>query len=157
MHMDMSWFSLPVFWLVAAVVFALIEGLTMGLTTIWFAGGAVVALIAALLGAGPGVQIVLFFVVSIGLLLGTRRLFINKLHTGQEKTNVDALIGQEAVVLSAIRPHETGCIKLGGQEWSAVCRASQQRIEAGTTVTVTEIEGVKAIVVPSDENSSTEE
>ena len=69
-----SWLSAPVFWLVAAVVFAVIEGLTMGLTTIWFAGGAVVSLIAALLGAGLAVQIVLFFAVSIVLLFSTRKL-----------------------------------------------------------------------------------
>ena len=52
MILGLSWFSMPVFWLAAAVIFVIIEGLTMGLTTIWFAGGAVIALIAALLGAG---------------------------------------------------------------------------------------------------------
>ena len=106
MIFGLSWFSMPVFWLAAAVIFVIIEGLTMGLTTIWFAGGAVVALIAALLGANIVVQIVLFFVVSIVLLFSTRKLFVKKLHTGQEKTNVDALIGREAVVTSIIKPLE---------------------------------------------------
>lgn len=143
-----SWLSAPVFWLVAAVVFAVIEGLTMGLTTIWFAGGAVVSLIAALLGAGLAIQIVLFFAVSIVLLFSTRKLFVKRLHTGQVKTNIEALIGKEAVTISTIRPMEVGRIKLNGQEWSAVCRTEDAAIEEGAKVKVMAIEGVKAIVVP---------
>lgn len=148
MSFDLSWFSMPVFWLIAAVILAVIEALTMGLTTIWFAGGAVVALGAALLGCGLPAQIVLFFVVSILLLIGTRKLFIGKLRTGQEKTNLDALIDKEALVTAEIRPMEVGIIRLGGQEWSAVCRLADTVIPAGETVVVKEIEGVKAIVVP---------
>ena len=83
--------SMSVFWLAAAIIFAVIEGLTMGLTTIWFAAGSAVALIAALLGAGIPVQVVLFFAASILLLVFTRKLFVKKLHTGTEKTNVDAV------------------------------------------------------------------
>ncbi len=143
-----SWLSMPVFWLAAALILAVIEGLTMGLTTIWFAGGAVVALLAALLGAGLGVQLVLFFIVSIVLLVGTRKLFVKKLRTGAEKTNIAALIDKEAMVLSDIRPMETGIIRLGGQEWSAVCGDEEKTIPAGETVVVKKIEGVKAVVVP---------
>lgn len=148
MSFDISWFSMPVFWLIAAVVFAAVEALTMGLTTIWFAGGAVIALGAALLGCGLPVQIAAFFIVSIVLLIGTRKLFVGKLRTGQEKTNLDALIDKEAMVISEIRPMEVGIIRLGGQEWSAVCRTCDKGIPAGETVKVKEIEGVKAIVVP---------
>ena len=148
MSFDLSWFSMPVFWLIAAVILAVIEALTMGLTTIWFAGGAVVALGAALLGCGLPAQIVLFFAVSIALLIGTRKLFVGKLRTGQEKTNLDALIDKEALVTAEIRPMEVGIIRLGGQEWSAVCRLADTVIPAGETVVVKEIEGVKAIVVP---------
>lgn len=148
MILGLSWFSMPVFWLAAAVIFVIIEGLTMGLTTIWFAGGAVVALIAALLGAGLEIQIGLFFVVSIILLFSTRKLFIKKLHTGQEKTNVDALIGREAVVTSTIRPLEPGIIRLGSQDWTAICKEEDTVIAEGTRVKVTAIEGVKAVVVP---------
>lgn len=151
MNFDMSWFSMPVFWLAAAVIFVIIEGLTMGLTTIWFAGGAVVALIAALLGAGLAIQIVLFFVISIILLFSTRKLFVKKLHTGQEKTNVEALIGREAVVTSVIKPLETGIIRLGSQDWTAVCKEEGAVIVEGTKVKVTAIEGVKAVVVPLTE------
>ncbi len=145
-----SWLDMPVFWLAAAIIFVVIEGLTMGLTTIWFAGGAVVALAASLLGAGLAVQLVLFFAVSIVLLLSTRKIFVKKLHTGRTKTNVDALIGKEAIVIRPIRPMEGGLIKLGGQEWTAVCRENVS-FETGEKVKVKAIEGVKAIVEPLKE------
>ncbi len=140
--------SMSVFWLVAAIIFAAIEGLTMGLTTIWFAAGAVVAMIAALLGAGIAVQVVLFFAASILLLVFTRKLFVKKLHTGAEKTNVDALIGKEAVVKTAIRPFSPGVVRIGGQDWTAVCQDADEALEEGTEVKVIGIEGVKAIVSP---------
>ena len=64
------------------------------------------------------------------------------------KTNIEALIGKEAVTISTIRPMEVGRIKLNGQEWSAVCRTEDAAIEEGAKVKVMAIEGVKAIVVP---------
>lgn len=109
-----------------------------------------IALGVSLLGGGLAIQIVLFFLVSILLLIGTRKLFVGKLRTGQEKTNIDALIDKEALVISEIRPMEVGQIRLGGQEWSAVCRLNKV-IPAGEMVIVKEIEGVKAIVLPLDE------
>ena len=139
---------MPVFWLIVGVIFAVSEALTVGLVTIWFAGGAVVALIAALLGAGIPVQIVLFLLVSIGLLVTTRKIFVNKLQTGKTKTNVDALIGEEAKVLTAIKPFEPGSVKLKGQEWTAVAKDDTLTIASGDVVKVVAIEGVKAVVKP---------
>lgn len=140
--------GMPVFWLAAAIIFGVSEALTVGLVTIWFAGGALVALIAALLGAGLPIQIVLFFVVSIGLLVSTRKVFVNKLKTGKAKTNVDALVGEEAKVLTAIKPFEPGSIKLKGQEWTAVAKDDGLTIASGEIVKVIAIEGVKAVVKP---------
>ena len=139
---------MPVFWLIVGVIFAVSEALTVGLVTIWFAGGAVVALIAALLGAGIPVQIVLFLLVSIGLLVTTRKIFVNKLQTGKTKTNVDALVGEEAKVLTAIKPFEPGSVKLRGQEWTAVAKDDTLTIASGDVVKVVAIEGVKAVVKP---------
>ncbi len=153
MSFDLSWLSMPVFWLIAAVILAVIEALTMGLTTIWFAGGAVAALGAALLECSLPVQIIVFFVVSVVLLIGTRKIFVGKLRIGQEKTNLDALIDQEAMVIAEIRPMEVGIIRLGGQEWSAVCRDADTAVPAGETVIVKEIEGVKAVVVPLNQGT----
>lgn len=151
MILGIPWLSMPIFWLAAAVIFVIIEGLTMGLTTIWFAGGSVAALAASLMDASLAIQIALFFVVSIVLLFSTRKLFVKKLHTGQEKTNVEALIGREAVVTAVIKPLEPGIIRLGSQDWTAVCKGEDTVIVKGTKVKVVAIEGVKAVVVPLTE------
>lgn len=142
--------GMPVFWLVAAIIFGVSEALTVGLVTIWFAGGALVALAAALLGAGIPVQIVLFFVVSIGLLVSTRKVFVQKLKTGKAKTNIDALIGEEAMVLTEIKPFAPGSVKLKGQEWTAVTKDENLSIASGEIVKVVAIEGVKAVVKPQE-------
>ena len=139
---------MPVFWLIVGIIFTVAEALTVGLVTIWFTGGAIVALVAALLGAGTPVQVVLFLVVSIGLLVTTRKIFVNKLKTGKTKTNVDALIGEEAKVIDAIQPFEPGSIKLKGQEWTAVAKDDTLTIASGDIVKVVAIEGVKAVVKP---------
>ncbi len=139
---------MPVFWLIVGVIFAVAEALTVGLVTIWFTGGAVAALIAALLGASTPVQVVLFLVVSIGLLVTTRKIFVKKLKTGKTKTNVDALVGEEAKVLTEIKPFEPGSVKLKGQEWTAVAKDDNLTIASGEVVKVVAIEGVKAIVNP---------
>lgn len=139
---------MPAFWLIVGIIFAVSEALTVGLVTIWFTGGAVVALVAALLGAGIPVQVVLFFIVSIGLLVTTRKIFVNKLKTGTTKTNVDALVGEEAKVLTEIKPFEPGSVKLKGQEWTAVAKDDTLTIASGEVVKVVAIEGVKAVVKP---------
>lgn len=140
--------SMSVFWLAAAIIFVVVEGLTMGLSTIWFAAGALAALIAALLSASIAVQIVIFFAVSALLLVFTRKLFVKQLKTGTEKTNVDALIGREAIVTTEIGPFSPGAVKLGGQVWTAVLKNSADSLEKGTAVKVIGIEGVKLIVCP---------
>ena len=89
---------LPVYWLIALVVFLVIEAATLGLATIWFAGGALVALIAAMCGAGIVIQIVLFLVVSLVLLFFTRPLAVRFLNKDTLKTNVDRVVGMEGVV-----------------------------------------------------------
>ncbi len=140
--------GMPVFWLIAAVIFAVSEALTVGLITIWFAGGALVALAAALLGMSVGVQVALFLIVSIILVVFTRKVFVNKLKTGKTKTNVDALVGEEAKVIKEIIPFNPGVVKLKGQEWTAVSKDEGLQIASGEIVKVVAIEGVKAVVKP---------
>lgn len=140
--------SMPVFWLIVAAIFLVIEGITMGLTTIWFTGGAIVALVVALLGGGTVLQVIMFFAASILLLVFTRKLFVSKLHTGAEKTNVEALLGMEAVVITQIEPFKPGQIRLGGQEWTAIASDEDITIAKDEKVKVIKIEGVKAIVKP---------
>lgn len=133
-------------WLAVAILFIVIEALTVGLTTIWFAAGALVSLVLALFKVNPLIQIAVFLVVSLVLLATTRKIFVNKLKTGSEKTNVDALVGEEAVVLEDITPHDTGLVKVKGQDWTAVASDKDATIAKGATVTVEAIEGVKLIV-----------
>ena len=89
-------------WLILLVVLIVIELATMGLTTIWFAGGAVVGFVASILGANIWVQAVLFFAVSILLLIFTRPFAARYINRDHVKTNVDSLIGRKAVVTQEI-------------------------------------------------------
>lgn len=140
--------SMTIIWLVLMIVFLACEALTVGLVSIWFAGGALVAVILSLFEVAPLIQIIVFFVVSIGLLVSTRKIFVEKLNTGKENTNVDALIGETGQVIAPINPMEIGQVKLKGQIWSAIADDQLLTIEEGSYVTVKAIEGVKLIVVP---------
>ena len=140
--------SMTIIWLLLMVAFLVAETLTVGLVSIWFAGGALVAVILSLLEVSPLTQVIVFFVVSIGLLLSTRKIFVEKLNTGKENTNVDALIGDTSQVIMAINPMEVGQVKVNGQVWSAIADDQLLTLEEGTYVTIKAIEGVKLIVVP---------
>ena len=140
--------SMTIVWLVVMIGFLIAEALTVGLVGIWFAGGALVAVILSLLEVSPLMQIIVFFAVSICLLVFTRKIFVEKLNTGKENTNVDALIGETGQVISTIYPMEIGQVKLKGQVWSALADDSLLTIEKGTHVTIKAIEGVKLIVIP---------
>ena len=140
--------SMIVFWLAVALVMLVIEALTVGLATIWFAAGALVALLAALLDFSIAVQIVLFLAVSICLLVFTRKIFVEKLKAGSEKTNVDALVGEKGVVISPIHPYEVGQVKVGGQVWSAVGKNPDETFAVDQLVKINAIEGVKLVVTP---------
>lgn len=140
--------SMIVIWLAVALVMLVIEALTVGLATIWFAAGALVALLAALLDFSIAVQIVLFQAVSICLLVFTRKIFVEKLKAGSEKTNVDALVGEKGVVISPIHPYEVGQVKVGGQVWSAVGKNPDETFAVDQLVKINAIEGVKLVVTP---------
>ena len=134
------------FWLGVLVVMAIIEAVTLGLTTIWFAGGALAAFIASLLGAGLVVQIVLFIVVSFLLLAFTRPVAVKYLNKDRIRTNAESLIGKSAIVKEDIdNLKANGMVSVNGQEWTA--RATDDSIIAkDTVVEIVEIKGVKLIV-----------
>ena len=92
----------PFMWLGIVALFLVIEAVTVGLTTIWFAGGALVAAVASGLGASQAVQWILFFAVSVILLIFTRPLAVRYMNRGVERTNVNRLIGEKAVVIQKI-------------------------------------------------------
>lgn len=134
------------FWLVIVVVMAIIEIITLGLTTIWFAGGALVAFIASLFGAGLPVQIVLFIVVSFLLLAFTRPFAVKFVNKDRTRTNAESLIGKNAIVLSDINNLKAeGMVSVNGQEWTA--RTVDDTIIAkDAVVEIVQIKGVKLIV-----------
>ena len=135
-----------IFWLVLFVVLLVVEIATMGLTTVWFAGGALIAFFAAYIHQGIGLQIVLFLAVSILLLVLTRPIAVKYFNQEREKTNVDSLIGQNAVVLEEINTIKaTGRVEVNGMEWSAKTEHTEI-IEVNTVVSIKGIQGVKLIV-----------
>ena len=134
------------FWLIVFVALLIIEIVTMGLTTIWFAGGALVSFLAAYIGFGVGVQVAVFLIVSILLLVLTRPIAVKFFNQERQKTNADSLIGQKAVVKEAIDIIQaTGRVEVNGMEWSAKTEEPGV-IEVDTIVVIKGIQGVKLIV-----------
>ncbi len=139
-------------WLLMAAIFIVIELVTLGLTTIWFAGGAFIAAIAGACGVSLVVQVILFLVVSILLLVLTRPLAVKHLDSNIEKTNSEALIGKTAVVTQEINNvNATGQAKIDGMEWTARAKDESEIIPVGTNVNIVEISGVKLIVEVENE------
>ncbi len=130
-------------------MFVVIEAITFGLTTIWFAIGAVAAIGASSIGLGFYWQTAVFFAVSIILLYFTRPIAKKYLRVGAQKTNVSEVIGQKGIVKKKILPHETGQVKIKGQIWTAVSEDGSI-IEEKSEVVVARVEGVKVIVRPKN-------
>ena len=136
-----------VFWLAATVVFVLVELMTVGLTSIWFAAGSFVAFIIALLGGNVVVQGIAFILVSVVLLALTKPWAGKYINSRTVKTNVDSLVGQETVVCENISNREnTGKVMLNGIEWTARAEDPTAMYEKGSIVRILRIEGVKVIV-----------
>ena len=143
--------SMSLFWLIAMVLFGVLEAVTVGLTSIWFAVGALAALIAASFEAAVLVQIVIFLVVSFLTLLLVRPLAQRYINDRKEATNADRVIGQEAVVIQTINNLKgEGQVSVSGAVGTARSQ-EESPIPAGTQVRVLRIEGVKVIVAPAEE------
>ncbi|MGN0375407.1 MAG: NfeD family protein [Butyrivibrio sp.] len=134
-------------WLGLVVVFIIFEVCTTSLTTIWFAGGAMLSFILALLKAPLWTQITAFVVVSVLLLIFTRPLVEKVLKVGTSKTNIDSLIGQKAKVLVEINnDKDMGFAVVNGQEWTARAEDGSEIIPEDALVEIVAISGVKLIV-----------
>lgn len=138
--------AMKLIWTGLLIVFTVGEGLTVGLTAIWFAGGSLAALICALIGGPLWLQITLFIVVSALCLLAIRPLAQKYLNSKVEPTNADRVIGTEALVTEDINNIQaTGAVRIGGIVWSARSE-NDALIPAGTLVRILRIEGVKVYV-----------
>ncbi|MCI8916144.1 MAG: NfeD family protein [Oscillospiraceae bacterium] len=139
---------MQIMWLVLLVVFAAGEAATVGLTSIWFAAGALAALIAALLGGPLWVQLTLFLAVSLLCLVAARPLAKRYLNNKVEPTNADRVIGETAQVIEDVdNVHGKGAVVIRGMTWSARSQDGGP-ITTGTMVRVLRIEGVKVFVEP---------
>lgn len=139
---------IPLYWLIAFAVLVGIELATMALTTVWFAGGAMVAFFLALLDFDVDTQLLAFVISSFVLLVITRPLVIGHFRrTRITRTNADRLVGRIAQVTQEINNGlGTGTAVAEGQEWTARALQEDQIIPAGTQVEIREIRGVKLMV-----------
>ncbi len=134
-------------WLIAFIVFIVIEMLTFQLLTIWFAAGSLLAMIAAMLSWSIEVQLIVFVIVSFILLMTVRPLASKYINSNFTKTNVDSLVGMTAKVTSEINNREGfGAAMVRGLEWTAVAEDDNVIIPVGTLVTIVKISGVKLVV-----------
>lgn len=134
-------------WLGVLIVAIVVEVISLGLTSIWFAGGALVAILATALHANVAIQVVVFFVASLLLLFFTRPIAVKYFNKDRVRTNVESLIGRQAIVVGEINNLQgVGQVTVGGQEWSARNYEEGRTIAAGAVVEVVAINGVKLIV-----------
>ncbi len=136
-----------VIWLGIVVVLLIIEALTMGLTTIWFAGGALIAFVTALAGGPMPLQIGVFLVISTLLLIFTRPAAAKFMNHKVEKTNVDSLIGKHAVVTERVDNLQgLGRVMVGSVDWTARSKDESIVLEKDEVVKILKVDGVKLIV-----------
>ena len=136
-------------WLVGAIVLAVVEMVTAGFFVIWFAAGCVAAMVASWLGAGLVGQ-GLTFVLTSGILVGLTRPLVQRVvfARGREpRTAVDALPGQVGTVTAPVAPLSPGQVRVWGEVWTAVS-AGETTIPLGARVRVARVDGVKLVVEP---------
>ena len=142
-----GFYNMPALWLAAMVLLLIIEGAVPGLVSIWFALGALAALLAAILHAPVWLQVTWFVVVSVVSLILTRPLARKYVNSKTQPTNADMLIGSDCVVRERIdNLRGTGAVLAQGKEWTARMENGEASAEAGEIVRIVRIEGVKLIV-----------
>lgn len=138
-----------IFWIILAIAFVIIEFGTVALVSVWFVGGSLAAMAVALAEGPLWLQVLLFILVSLILLLLLRPFLRKYVYANKSPTNVDAVIGREALVTEDIdNLAGTGAIKLDGVIWTARS-VDNSRIPAGTVVAIQSVQGVKAMVSPA--------
>ena len=147
----MNWEA--IFWLIAMVVFAVAEAMTVSLVSIWFAVGALGAILVALTGGGLAFQVTVFLALAVALLLSLRGIVRKHFTPRVTRTNVDSVIGATGVVLTPVNNIAAlGQVQINGVDWSARS-TTNSHIPAGTLVRVDRIEGVKVFVTAVEETA----
>ena len=137
----------PIFWLLAAVGFLALEGMTFSMVSVWFAAGSAAALLCCLFTHSFRVQAVVFLVVSI-LCLAAFRPLAPKLRLKHTATNGDRNLGREATVLTPVTAEEPGRVRLDGVDWNARCATPGDILTPGQRCRVTELHSTLLIVEP---------
>ncbi len=133
-------------WLMIAVGLAIVEAMTMGLTCIWFAGGAFVAAILSIFGIPTVAQIAVFVIVSCVLLFVTCPIVKKRFNMDVEQTNVNSLVGVKGTVIEPISPERAGRIVAEGKFWTAACTDDESEFKKDDIVVIKDIKGVTAYV-----------
>ena len=140
----MNWEA--IFWLAAMVIFIAAEAMTVSLVSIWFAAGALGAIVVSLLGGGLVLQVTVFLALAVALLLSLRSIVRKHFTPHVTRTNIDSVIGATGIVVTPVNNIAAlGQVQIGGVEWSARS-TSGSHIPAGALVKVDRIEGVKVFV-----------
>ncbi len=138
--------ALPIFILI------IIEIVTVGLTTIWFAIGALVAIIVSMLGGGLILQMTVFLLISLGMLIFTRPLAVRYINNTRTRTNYEGIIGKVVRITQDVdNIAGKGCAVVNGQEWTVRAADDQNKIAAGSLAKVVDIRGVRLIVEKYEE------
>ena len=146
----MNWEA--IFWLIAMIIFVVAESMTVTLVSIWFAVGALGAILVALLGGGLMLQVTVFLALAIVLLFLLRGMVRKYLAPRVTETNVDSVIGATGIVLTPVNNIAAlGQVQINGVEWSARS-TDNTHIPAGAMVKVDKIEGVKVFVSLAEES-----
>ena len=144
----------PIFWLIAAVGFLVLEGMTFSMVSVWFAAGSAAALLSCLFSPSFRVQAVVFIVVST-LCLAAFKPLAQKLRQKPTPTNGDRSLGREAKVLTPVSAESTGRVRLDGVDWNARCATPGDTLAPGQLCRVTEIHSTLLIVEPVLTETST--
>ena len=144
----------PIFWLIAAVGFLVLEGMTFSMVSVWFAAGSAAALLSCMFHPPFKVQAVVFIVVSV-LCLAAFKPLTQRLRQKPTPTNGDRSLGREARVLTPVSAEETGRVRLDGVDWNARCATPGDTLAPGQSCRVTEIHSTLLIVEPVLTESST--
>ena len=133
-------------WLIILALCLVVEIATLGLVTIWFAGGALVTFFVAMATDSLLIQVIVFLAVSLLLLFFTRPIAKKYYNSKRTKTNVDSVIGEQCKVTETIDNFNgTGTVLLNGLEWTARSK-DETVVESGVRVRVCAVDGVKVIV-----------
>ena len=134
-------------WLILLAVFLVVEAITAGLTTIWFAGGCLVAFILSLFHVSLPIQILVFLAVSVVLFIWTRPVAVRYFNKERTKTNVESIFGKTALVVKTIdNVHFVGTVELDGMEWTARAAKEEEIFQKDEVVRIIDVQGVKVIV-----------